>query len=479
MNIYASNKIVEPRSVSMKRTLKFSDGFIWGVATSAYQIEGAWNEDGKGESIWDRFCHTPGNVLGGDTGDVACDHYHRWREDVELMKTLGIKAYRFSVSWPRILPKGREPVNQKGLDFYCRLVDGLLAAGIEPFLTLYHWDLPQALQDEGGWPNRAIVEAFLKYTEVMARALGDRVQYWLTINEPYVTAFIGYLEGRHAPGHRNLTEALRAAHHQLLAHALATVVIREYVPQAKVGIVLNLSPVQPASRDLADRRLAWFIDAHLNRWFLDPLAGRGYPVEIFRCLRQWKDVLPEAYRGPFALSPRMNFITDADLEKIAVPLDFIGINYYTRAVARSPKAQLPSELLPPQGTTDMGWEVYPQGLFELLARVHFDYRFPAYLITENGAAFADELSPNGAILDESRIRYLQAHLCELHRAISQGIPVHGYFVWSFLDNFEWAYGYSKRFGLVYVDYVTQRRIPKASAHWYAKVIEQGGLELVD
>ncbi|MCS7239948.1 MAG: GH1 family beta-glucosidase [Candidatus Bipolaricaulota bacterium] len=461
----------------MEKILRFPDKFVWGVATSAYQIEGAWNEDGKGESIWDRFCHRPGNVLGGDTGDVACDHYHRWREDVDLMKTLGIRAYRFSVSWPRVLPNGRGPVNQKGLDFYSRLVDGLLAAGIEPFLTLYHWDLPQALQDEGGWPKRTIVDAFVRYAEVLVEALGDRVRYWLTINEPYVTAFIGHLEGRHAPGHRNLGEALRAAHHQLLAHAVVTEVIREQVPQAKVGIVLNLSPVQPASQDPADRRLAWLMDAHINRWFLDPLAGRGYPLELFRYLRKWKDILPEPYRAPFALFPRVNFISDADLEKIATPLDFIGINYYTRNIARSPKAQLPSEIPAVQEKTDMGWEVYPQGLFELLARVHFDYRFPSYMVTENGAAFPDRVSPNGTVQDEQRIRYLKNHLRELHRAISQGIPIQGYFVWSFLDNFEWAYGYSKRFGLIYVDYATQRRIPKASAYWYAKVIEQGGIEL--
>jgi beta-glucosidase len=460
----------------MSEILKFPEGFYWGVATSAYQIEGAWNEDGKGESIWDRFCHTPGHILGGDTGDVACDHYHRWSEDVALMKSLGIKAYRFSVSWPRILPQGRGSVNKKGVDFYSRLVDGLLEAGIEPFLTLYHWDLPQALQDEGGWPNRATVAAFSEYTEVLAKNFGDRVRYWLTLNEPYVAAFLGYFEGQHAPGHKNLEEALRAAHHQLLAHGEAVEIIRELVPGAKVGIVLNLSPVHPASQDLADRRLAWLIDAHLNRWFLDPLAGRGYPFEIFRQMADLKDLLPETYHRFLGLA-KVDFVEDRDLDKIAVPLDFLGINYYTRILARSPKASVPPQNMPSNEVTDMGWEVYPRGIFEILARVHFDYRFPEYFITENGAAYPDVVTPSGTVPDKPRIRYLKEHLRELQRAISIGIPVLGYFVWSLLDNFEWAYGYSKRFGIVYVDYKTLRRIPKESAYWYAKVIANNGIEV--
>ncbi len=423
----------------MPEILRFPENFHWGVATSAYQIEGAWNEDGKGESIWDRFCHTSGHILGGDTGDVACDHYHRWAEDIGLMKTFGIKAYRFSVSWPRILPKGRGQVNQKGLDFYSRLVDGLLEAGIEPFLTLYHWDLPQALQDEGGWPNRKIIAAFAEYTEIVAKTLGDRVCYWLTLNEPYVPAFLGYFEGLHAPGHRDSKKPSRAAHHQLLAHAEAVAIIRELVPKAKVGIVLNLSPVHPASQDLADRRLAWFIDTHLNRWFLDPLSGRGYPFEIFRALSQWKEVLPEIHQRLTKIV-RLDFVQDQDLDKIAVPLDFLGVNYYTRALARSPKASVPPAKTPNPEMTEMGWEVYPPGIFEILARLHFDYRFPAYFITENGAAYPDRIASDGKVHDEARIRYLREHLRELHRAISVGIPVLGYFVWSLLDNFRWAYG---------------------------------------
>lgn len=461
----------------MAEVVTFPEGFVWGAATSAYQIEGAWNEDGKGESIWDRFVRIPGKIENGDTGDVACDHYHRLREDVFLMKSLGLKAYRFSISWPRVLPKGKGSVNEKGLDFYDRLVDELLSAGIKPFATLYHWDLPQAVQDEGGWPNRTVVNAFLKYTEVVIRKLGDRVRYWMTFNEPFVTAFVGHLEGRHAPGHQDLREALRAAHHQLLAHGLAVPIIRDLVPEAKVGIVLNLSPVYPASQDLADRKLAWFIDTYLNRWFLDPLAGRGYPTEVFHYLPQLVELMPEAFVSRFSSLPTLDFVAEGDLDRIAVPIDFLGVNYYTRIVARSPKAVLPTEIVPDEERTDMGWEVFPQGVLETLTSIHFDHRFPAYYVTENGAAYPDQVEPNGVVRDKKRIRYIKAHLSELHRAIELGIPVQGYFVWSLMDNFEWAYGYSKRFGLIYIDYGTQRRIPKESAYWYAKVIENNALEL--
>ncbi len=446
----------------MPTNVTFPSDFIWGAATSAYQIEGAWNEDGKGESIWDRFCHTSGKIENGDTGDVACDHYHRWREDVALMRELGLQTYRFSIAWPRLLPEGRGRVNQPGLDFYDRLVDGLLEAGIKPFVTLYHWDLPQALQDEGGWPERATAKAFVEYADLASRTLGDRVRYWITLNEPYVSAFIGYLEGRHAPGHRDLDEALAAAHHLLLAHGWAVPVICRNSPGAQVGIALNLIPFTPASSSAADRAAAWQQDGMVNRWFLDPIAARGYPADIV-----------QHYGHP------MEFVQDGDLEAIAVPLDFVGLNYYTRGVVRSnaiPKEEnAPQSVFPNPEHTEMGWEVYPEGLYQMLGRLYFDYAFPAIYITENGAAYADELTPEGQVNDAPRAAYLKAHFTQAARAIAGGVPLKGYFVWSLMDNFEWAHGYSKRFGLIYVDYRTQRRILKASARWYQQVIAANAL----
>lgn len=439
----------------------FPPNFVWGAATSAYQIEGAWDEDGKGESIWDRFCHTPGNIDNGDTGDVACDHYHRWREDVGLMKEIGLRAYRFSISWPRVLPGGRGRVNPPGLAFYDRLVDGLLEAGIEPFPTLYHWDLPQVLQDRGGWPVRVTVDAFAEYADRVSRALGDRVRHWITLNEPFVSAFVGYLHGRHAPGHTDLDEARAASHHLLLAHGRAVEVIRANCPQAQVGIALNLVPHIPASPSTADRAAAWLGDGIVNRWFLDPLAARGYPLDVV-----------QHYRRP------MDFVQEGDLEVIAAPLDFLGVNYYTRRIVRNtevPEEQnLPQQVFPHPEHTEMGWEVYPEGLYQLLGRLHFDYDFPALYITENGAAFPDQVGPDGEVHDPKRVAYLRAHLEQVARALDAGIPVRGYFAWSLLDNFEWSYGYSKRFGLIYVDYATQRRIPKTSARWYGRVIAANG-----
>ncbi len=446
----------------MSKELSFPPGFIWGTATSAYQIEGAWNEDGKGESIWDRFCHTPGNIDNGDTGDVACDHYHRWQEDVGLMKEIGLRAYRFSVSWPRILPEGRGRLNPPGLAFYDRLVDGLLEAGIEPFATLYHWDLPQALQDRGGWPVRATVEAFGEYADRVSRPLGDRVRYWITLNEPFVSAFVGYLYGRHAPGHTDLDEALAAAHHLLLAHGRAVEAIRHNRPDAQVGIALNLSPYIPASRSAADRAAAWLGDGILNRWFLDPLAARGYPPDVV-----------QHHGRP------MDFVQAGDLEAIATPLDFIGVNYYSRQVVRNtgvPEEQnLPQEVFPDLERTEMGWEVYPEGLYRLLGRLYFDYGFHVLYVTENGAAYRDEVGPDGQVHDPGRVAFLRAHLEQVARAIGAGIPVRGYFVWSLLDNFEWSYGYAKRFGLVYVDWASRRRILKSSARWYSRVIAANGI----
>ncbi len=440
----------------------FPTDFVWGAATAAYQIEGAWDEDGKGESIWDRFSHTPGKVARGDTGDIACDHYHLWREDVALMKELGLRAYRFSIAWPRLLPEGRGRQNPAGFDFYSRLVDGLLQAGIEPFVTLYHWDLPQALQEQGGWPARATAEAFAEVADLASRNLGDRVKYWMTLNEPHVSAMVGYHEGRHAPGHTDRTEALAAAHHLLLAHGWAVPVIRRNAPGAQVGIVLNVGGMTPASPSTADRAAARLGDGMLNRWFLDPLAGRGYPADVV-----------EHFRDPMA------FVRPGDMETISVPLGFLGLNYYTRSVVRSraiPESENePQSVFPNPNRTEMGWEVCPEGFFDILCRLHFDYHFPELYVTENGAAYPDEIGPDGKVDDPLRIAYLQGHLASMARAIAAGVPLRGYFAWSLLDNFEWAYGYSKRFGLIYVDYSTRQRIPKASALWYRRVIEANAL----
>ena len=446
------------------KTNEFPKGFIWGAATSSYQIEGAWNVDGKGESIWDRFCRTSGNVTDGDTGDIACDHYHHWRDDIAIMSDMGLHAYRFSLSWPRILPQGRGTVNSKGLDFYSRLVDELLDHGIEPFITLYHWDLPQALQDEGGWPVRATAEAYAEYAEIAARKLGDRVKRWMTFNEPFVSAYIGYYEGRHAPGHRDMDEMLTAAHHLLLAHGWAVPVIRNTVAHVKVGIVLNLGSQVPASNSLADRRAAWLNDGIVNRWYLDPLSGRGYPSDI--C----------AHYGR-----RLDFIFDGDMDDIATPVDFLGINNYFRDVVRS--RTIPDETNDPQHVfadgerTEMGWEIYPDALYDLLVRIHSNYNFPSLYITENGAAFPDEVDPLGEVHDPDRIRYFSGYIRSVSRAISAGVPLRGYFAWSLFDNFEWAYGFSKRFGLIYVDFESQARILKDSAKWYREVIKANVVSL--
>jgi beta-glucosidase len=436
----------------------FPPNFVWGAATAAYQIEGAWNEAGKGESIWDRFSHTPGRIETGETGDVACDHYHRWSDDVALMKEMGLTAYRYSISWPRILPEGRGQVNVAGLDFYSRLVDALLATGIQPFVTLYHWDLPQRLQDEGGWPSRDAAAAFAEYAGVVSRSLGDRVKHWMTINEPHISSLIGHLEGRHAPGHKDKHEALAAAHHLLLAHGLAVPIIRANSPEARVGIAIDYHPQTPASSSSADEAAARHADGVTNRWFLDPLAGRGYPNDI---------------RG--AYDDKMDFVLGGDLDRVAVPLDFLGLNYYARDIARPAVRNSPT-VHPTGERTEMGWEVYPEGMLETLTQVHSIYRFPALYITENGAAYVDTVGPNGEVEDPARISYLHRHLGQVQKAISLGIPVRGYFVWSLLDNFEWSFGTSKRFGLVYVDFKTQQRLFKSSARWYQSLIRANALD---
>jgi beta-glucosidase len=425
---------------------RFPAGFLWGTATAAYQIEGGWDEDGKGESIWDRFCRIPGAIEDGATGDVACDHYHRVHDDIELMASLGMRAYRFSISWPRVLPDGTGRVNEAGLAFYDRLVDALLERGIRPFATLYHWDLPQALQERGGWPSEEMPEWFAAYAGVVAARLGDRVRDWMTINEPHVVTFAGHRSGVHAPGVRDLATAVKVSHRLLLAHRAGADAIRRASPAASVGIALNLSPVDAASDSEDDRSAATIADGYLNRWFLDPLFGRGYPQDVV-----------ERY-GPIA---------PPTLDGFDASLDFLGVNYYTRWVVRaSDDEPLRFELLPPTGqVTEMGWEVHPAGLRELLLRVQRDYAPARVYVTENGVASAD--GPDGE--DPARVDYLQEHFAAAADAIEQGVPLEGYFVWSLIDNFEWAHGFSKRFGLVYVDYESQRRITKASGRFYREV----------
>jgi beta-glucosidase len=441
---------------SQSENTRFPSNFIWGAATASYQIEGGWNEDGKGESIWDRFSHTPGKIDNGDTGDIACDHYHRWREDLGLMKELGLHAYRFSISWPRLLPEGRGKINQAGIDFYSQLIDGLLEATIEPYVTLYHWDLPQALQDQGGWTNRSTAEAFTEYAHLAVKHFGDRVRFWATLNEPGVSAGAGYLSGEHAPGHTDFQEAVLASHHLLLAHGWSLPIIKQAKSRPQVGIVLNFTPMVPASQNPTDRLAAYRKDGLINRFFLDPIAGRGYPADVV----QYYDI-------------SNSHILPGDMEIIAEPVDFIGINYYTRSIVRDEIAlaseRFPQTVFSSQDVTEMGWEVYPQGLFDVLARIHYEYQFPALYVTENGAAFNDHLQ-DGQINDVRRVKYLKDHLNSVAQAINAGIPLKGYFVWSLFDNFEWARGYQKRFGIIYVDFETQERIPKMSAHYYQNVI---------
>jgi beta-glucosidase len=443
---------------------RFPDDFVWGAATAAYQIEGATKEGGRGRSIWDTFAATPGKIQGGDTAEVACDHYHRYAEDVALLGELGLGAYRFSIAWPRVYPQGAGRPNEEGLDFYRRLVDALHAAGVEPYVTLYHWDLPQALQDRGGWGSRDTALRFGEYAHTVARALGGGVHRWITLNEPWVAAFAGHLSGEHAPGARDLGTALRAAHHLLLAHAEGAEAVRAEMGRGDgVGVTLNLSPVEPAGDSTADAEAARRHDGYLNRWFLDPLFRAAYPEDIF----EWYGELAPP-------------VEPGDLARIGAPLDFLGVNYYTRAVVRhdsgSPPVQA-AEAAPGGGPrTAMGWEVYPEGLRELLLRVQRDYAPTAIYITENGAAYDDALVA-GAVADAQRRRYLHEHLLQAHRAIEEGVPLRGYFAWSLLDNFEWAHGYSKRFGLVYVDYPTQTRILKASGRWYAAAARENAIEV--
>jgi beta-glucosidase len=432
--------------------------FLWGVATSSYQIEGAANEDGRGQSIWDTFCKVPGKVANFDNGDIACDHYHRFKEDLDLMKWMGVKAYRFSVAWPRVIPDGVGKINEMGLDFYDRLIDSLLDREIAPWLTMYHWDLPEALQLRGGWNNREILEWFGAYAEVLTSRFGDRVKNWMTLNEPLCSAWLGHLYGDMAPGIKDLQTALNVSHNLLMSHGLACQVIRSNVSEANVGIVINVTPAVPATDSQEDSNAAQLVDGFDNRWFLNPVFGRTYPADVIDAL----GASPEIHSG--------------DMKLIAQDLDFLGVNFYFRQTVAADQNSKP---LPIRSVnrenvkrTAMNWEVHPQAFEEILLRISKEYSPKAIYITENGSAWNDEVI-NDEIFDDERIDYLARHLDAMKSARSQGAPILGYFAWSFLDNFEWAYGYEKRFGLIYVDYKTQKRTPKKSAFYYRQLLLNG------
>lgn len=446
---------------------RFPATFVWGVATSSFQIEGAHAADGRGPSIWDTYAARPGIIRDGSNAEIACDHYHRYAEDIAIMRALGVDAYRFSIAWPRVVPAGRGRVNAAGLDFYDRLVDALLATEIEPWITLYHWDLPQLLEDEGGWTNRETVDAFAEFADVVSRRLGDRAKHWITHNEPWCASVLGYAQGEHAPGRKSWPDALRAAHHLLLSHGCAVPVLRHNVSNARVGITLNLAPCHAASPSDADRDAARQFDGELNRWFLDPLYRGSYPQDI---------VVGHERAG--RLPRGLEFVRQGDLEAIRVPIDFLGVNYYSRAVMRSD--QIPEDenaprtirAADPADLTEMGWEVYPEGLTEVLKRIHQDYGPGALLVTENGAAFADRPGPDGSVDDPRRCDYMRSHVQACLDAIGAGVPLHGYFLWSLLDNFEWTFGYSKRFGIVRVDFETLERTIKSSGWLYKRIIRR-------
>jgi beta-glucosidase len=444
--------------------IAFPEDFVWGCASSAYQVEGAWNEDGKGPSIWDTFVHIPGRIVKGETGDITVDHYHRYKDDVALMKELGLKAYRFSTSWSRILPNGTGAVNQAGLDFYDRLVDEILEQKIEPYLCLFHYDLPQALQDKGGWPNRDSAYAFAEYASSMAEHFSDRVKVWMTHNEPWVAAMAGYFSGEHAPGIKEPVTGFKALHHIFLSHGLAAEAIRAAAKQpVKIGITLNLNPVHPASDSKKDRAAAQRMDTALNRLQLDPLLKGSSPIQEFTLGKLLSH----------------GIVKPGDLEKIHT-LDLLGVNYYTRTVAKydSKFPVVSAVQTRPEGNEYSGmWEIYPEGIYEILLRIWNDYQPQCeIMVTENGVPVPDGLDFDGRVRDERRIRYLKNHLFQVQRAMADGVPVQGYFHWTLMDNFEWAHGYEPRFGLVYVDFKTLKRTVKDSGRWFAKVIKDNGFD---
>lgn len=430
----------------------FPSDFVWGAATASYQIEGAWNEDGKGESIWDRFSHTPGKVMNNDNGDVACDHYHRYLEDVKLMRQMGLNAYRFSISWPRVLPNGVGPVNEKGIDFYDRLTDALLEANLEPYATLYHWDLPQALQDKGGWGNRDVIGQFADYAALMGKRLGDRIKNWATLNEPWVIAFMGNRSGEHAPGLKDEALALQISHNLLVAHGAGIDALRGTVKDARAGIVINLWPTETwhgSEEELEAAERDWQRD---SAWFLDPIFRGSYPEQL---IREYGALAPKIEPGDMAL--------------IARDLDWWGLNYYARHMKGLDGP------IPESEYTEVGWEVHAPALERMLLRLKQEYRLPPLYITENGAAFADVVEDD-YVLDPRRVNYIETHLDALAHCIEQGVDLRGYFVWSLLDNFEWGWGYGIRFGIIYVDYQTQKRMWKESAKWYANFIRSQTLQ---
>ncbi len=439
---------------------RFPRHFLWGAATASYQIEGAVHEDGRGSSIWDDFANTPGRVYQGHSGEVAADHYHRIEEDTDLMVRLGLGAYRFSIAWPRILPEGRGTINLVGLDFYDRLVDTLLAKGIKPFVTLYHWDLPSSLEQIGGWLNRTTAYAFAEYAEIVTRRLGDRVANWITLNEPWCSAYLGYGIGIHAPGIRDRQAAINAAHHLLLGHGLAVPRMRAHLPSsAQVGITLVLNQIYSTDERAETARDVELANAFINGWFLDPIYRSAYPERLFEYM---------------ALNPPP--IQEGDLDSISVPLDFLGVNNYFRILVRGVQTQPLADRIegvapvPNACYTDMGWEIYPNGLRDLLVNVGRDYPVGKLYVTENGAAFPDGWDGGDMVSDPRRVAYLRAYITACAEAIEQGAPLCGYFVWSLMDNFEWSEGFAKRFGMVYIDYPTQRRVIKESGHWYAALL---------
>lgn len=477
-------EIITPRHLGATDRVEFPQGFLWGAATAAFQIEGAAHTDGREDSVWDTFCRVPGAVLGGDDGEVACDHYHRYREDVALLSDLNLDTYRFSSSWARVQPGGGA-VNQKGLDFYSRLVDELLAKDLLPWITLYHWDLPQAIEDQGGWTNRDTAYRFADYAVTMHEALGDRVGVWTTLNEPWCSAFLGYTGGVHAPGRQSRPDGLAAAHHLLLGHGLAVQALRERAPEANLGITLNFTVADPLDPDDAgDVDAARRIDGQFNRIFLDPVIKGEYPA----------DVLADVEEYGFA-----EHVRDGDLEIISSPIDALGVNYYhgelvssrpasTTLDGSAPVERPSSSPYPaadgvfnhPRGlpVTDQSWEVQPEGLTRLLNRLQADYTGPAGVplyITENGCAYDDVVEADGSVDDQNRLEFFDAHLRAVKDAIDDGADVRGYFAWSLLDNFEWSWGYSKRFGIVRVDYETQERTVKASGHWFSQVASQNAV----
>ena len=449
---------------------QFPKGFVWGVATSSYQIEGSIDADGRRESIWDRFASTPGKIEDETDGSIACDHYRRWETDVALISSIGANAYRFSIAWPRLFPKGTGAFNTSGFAFYDRLVDRLLENRIDPTVTLYHWDLPQTLQDRGGWSNRDTAKAFADYAHETTRRLGDRVKRWVTHNEPWCVAMLGHDSGAHAPGIKDRRTALAAAHHVLLSHGMAVPAMRDAASNLEIGIVHILSPGYPASDSDVDRDATRVFDEDFNLWFVEPGAHGRYPAAAL-----------ERYRRSGAIDETHPVVSHPeDLRTMSVPTDFIGINYYSRAIIRADvpePANRPQTLFPPPSSekTDMDWEVYPDGLHNLLMRATNEWRAKKIFVTECGAAYSDGPDSDGRINDTRRIKFLDGHFRSAHRAIIEGAPLAGIFVWSLLDNFEWAFGYTKRFGIVWVDYETQKRTLKESARWYQNVIHSNGL----